>query len=65
MKILIYIGHPAQFLFFKNFIKQEKQKGNEVVVLIKSKDVLEELIKKEGIEYVNIVRTERKNNKIL
>ena len=46
MKILIYIGHPAQFLFFKNFIKQEKQKGNEVIVLIKSKDVLEDLIKK-------------------
>ena len=64
MKILIYIGHPAQFLFFKNFIKKEKQKGNEVIVLIKSKDVLEDLIKKEDIEYVNIVKTERKNSKL-
>lgn len=62
-KILIYIGHPAQYHFFKNCIHILKKKGDMVKVLIKTKDILEELLKEDGVEYENIQSKPRKNNK--
>lgn len=54
MKILFYLGHPAQFHFSKNIIKKLLEKNHKVVVLIKSKDILEYLVQNAGFEYVNI-----------
>lgn len=59
-KILIYISHPAQFHFYKNVIPVLKQNGNEVLILIKTKDVLEDLVRNEGFVYQNIQLSERK-----
>lgn len=61
-KILIYISHPAQFHFFKNIIRRLKEDGGEVMVLIKTKDILESLVKEEGLDYINIQSEPRKNN---
>ena len=64
MKVLFYLGHPAHFHLFKNVITNLKRDGNEVAVVIKKKDVLEELLKEAGIEYVNILKEGRKDSKI-
>jgi predicted glycosyltransferase len=62
MKILIYCGHPAQYLFFRETIKNIISENIEVKVLIKSKDILEELVINDGIKYENIQVKERKNS---
>lgn len=63
MKILIYVGHPAQYHFFKHTIRKLKADGNEVKLLIKTKDILEQLLKEDGQEYQNIQDIFRKNTK--
>lgn len=64
MKILIYCGHPAQFLFLRESIKNLTKKGHQILILIKTKDVLEDLVKSEGFKYINILRRERGNTKL-
>ncbi len=54
MKYLFYLGHPAHFHLFKNVINELK-KNHRVLILIKSKDILEELLHNQGLEYVNIL----------
>ncbi len=57
-KILIQIGHPAQFHFYKNAVRLWIENNHKVILLIRKKDVLEDLAQKEGLPYVNI----EKNN---
>jgi predicted glycosyltransferase len=64
MKILFYFGHPAQYLFLRETIKAIISNGNSVKILIKTKDVLEELLLQDRLEYVNILPQERGNSKI-
>ena len=52
MKILIQVGHPAQFHFYKNAISLWQAKGHNVRLLIKTKDVLEKLAIASGFNYV-------------
>ncbi|MDX1652423.1 MAG: DUF354 domain-containing protein [Brumimicrobium sp.] len=61
-KILFYFGHPAQYLFLRNTILT-LQKNNDLIILIKTKDVLEDLIKKDGIPYKNILKKRRRNSR--
>lgn len=63
MKILIYLGHPAQYHFFKNIVKNLEKKNN-VLYVIKSKDVLEELVSQDKTKYVNILPEGRRSTKI-
>ena len=63
MRILIYLGHPAHFHNFKNTISDLKAHGHEVEVLIKKKDILEDLLKNAGIPYHNILEEGRKDSK--
>jgi len=63
MKILFYLGHPAHFHLFKNVIFNLGNKGNEITVLIKKKDILEDLLQRSGIKYLNILPEGRKDNK--
>ncbi len=60
---MVYLGHPAQFHFFKNIVTQLVKDGHEVKILIKTKDVLENLVKLNNFEYENIQSVPRKNNK--
>ncbi|WP_286760813.1 hypothetical protein [Salegentibacter sp. UBA1130] len=64
MKILFYFGHPAQYLFARATIKRLRNKPDfEVVILIKTKDVLENLLKTDGFPYKNILPQERGRSK--
>ena len=64
MNYLFYFGHPAQYLFLRNAIKQLRTKPqHEVTILIKTKDVLEELVKSDGFAYTNILPVVRGNTK--
>lgn len=62
MKILIYLGHPAQYHFFKNIVKN-LQKNSQVRYLIKTKEVLEPLLIGDKVEYKNILPEGRKSTK--
>jgi len=64
MKVLVYLGHPAHFHNYKNTIADLKAHGHEVEVLIKKKDVLEDLLKNAGIPYHNVLEEGRKSSKL-
>jgi predicted glycosyltransferase len=63
-KILVYLGHPAHFHLYKNAIINWQVEGHEVMILIKKKDVLENLLQNAGFEYINILKEGRKDSKI-
>ena len=63
-KVLMSMGHPAQYHFFKHTARRLMQDGYEVKMVIKTKDVLEQLLKEDGWEYVNVQEKMRKNNKL-
>ena len=64
MKFLFYLGHPAHFYLFKNCITQLKDCGHAVKILIKKKDVLEDLVQSAEWNYSNILPNGRKDNKL-
>jgi len=64
MKILFHLGHPAHFHLFKNVIKNLKKNKNDVLILIKKKDILEDLLKESGFSHSNILPKGRKDSKI-
>ena len=63
MKILFYLGHPAHFHLFKNIILYLIDRNHQINILIKKKDVLEDLVKSTGWYYQNILAEGRKDNK--
>ena len=63
MRYLFYLGHPAHFHLFKNLIPKLKSAGHETKVLIKKKDILEQLLKDSGWEYTNIMQGDRGDSK--
>lgn len=63
MKILFYLGHPAHFHLFKNSISALKGRGHQVSILIKKKDILEDLLQRSEFEYHNILPEGRKDSK--
>lgn len=64
MKILFHLGHPAHFHLFKNLVKLLNKNGDEVFILIKKKDILEELLIESELPYFNILPEGRTDNKI-
>jgi predicted glycosyltransferase len=63
MNILFYLGHPAHFHLFKHCIRHLKDHGHGVQIFIKSKDVLEDLLQKNDLEYVNLLSEGRPNTR--
>lgn len=57
------MGHPAHFYIYKNVIPQLKADGHKVEVLIKKKDVLQDLLDNAQIPYHNILEEGRKDSK--
>lgn len=49
---LFDLGHPAHFHLFKNFIDYIISKGSDVILVLRHKDVLIELVKKSNYPYV-------------
>lgn len=64
MNYLIQLGHPAHFHLYKNVIKQLEAKNHSIFVLIKKKDILEELLINANIPYINILPEGRKDTQI-
>ncbi|WP_051350468.1 hypothetical protein [Dyadobacter alkalitolerans] len=65
MKFLFYFGHPAQYLFLRETIRRLiKSETHEIIVLIKTKDVLEDLLQADGIPHQNILKRERGKSKL-
>lgn len=64
MKILFYLGHPAHFHLFKNVIAELSGRGHKVDILIKKKDILEDLLQRSGMKYHNILPEGRKDSKM-
>ena len=64
MRYLFYLGHPAHFHLHKNIIQSLQQQGHQTRILIKKKDVLEDLLRLSGWEYVNINPEGRVENKL-
>jgi len=63
MKILIYLGHPAQYHFFKNIIQELSAHGHTLKILIKSKDILEKLVQEDRMIVENILPEGRGDSK--
>ena len=51
---LFSLGHPAHFHMFKHTMRALSDKGNRVVVVVRPKDVLEQLCINEGLPYVKV-----------
>lgn len=65
MKILFHIAHPAQYHMFKNLIKNLQSNGHIIKITINTKDILEQLMREDGVQYENILPQRRtKNNKL-
>jgi predicted glycosyltransferase len=64
IKILLYFAHPAQYLFMRRALKILESKGDCVTVLIKTKDVLENLLINNNVSYTNILPIKRGISKL-
>lgn len=64
MRYLFYLGHPAHFHLFRNTIGTLKDRGHEVEILIKKKDILEDLMQRTGWPYRNILRRDRGDTRV-
>ena len=63
MHLLFYLGHPAQYHFFKNISYHLKSNNHIVKYVIKSKDVLEQLLINDNEDFINILPKGRKATK--
>jgi predicted glycosyltransferase len=63
MRILFYLGHPAHFHLFKNVIVSLSKNGHKIDILIKKKDILEDLLIRSKIPYLNILPEGRSDSK--
>lgn len=60
MNIAFYLAHPSQYYVFRNIIKKLNRNQHNTLVLIKSKDILENLLISDEIPYTNIFPAEKK-----
>ena len=54
MNILIQLVHPAHYYYYRDTINNLKRDGHKVVIAIVKKDMLEDILKEDGVEYVDI-----------
>ena len=64
MNILIQLSHPAHFHLYKNVAKNLMADGHKVFILIKTKDILEDLLKQSGLPYYNILKEAHRKSKM-
>jgi uncharacterized protein len=64
MNIAFYLAHPSQYYLFKQIIIKLKKNGADTFLFIKTKDILEELLKEEKTEYINIYSKNKGKGKI-
>ena len=64
MNILIQLSHPAHFHLYKNVAKNMLADGHKVFILIKTKDILEDLLQQSGFPYYNILKEAHRKSKM-
>lgn len=64
MNVLIQLSHPAHFHLYKNVARNLIADGHQVFILIKTKDILEDLLKASGLPYYNILKEAHRNSKL-
>ena len=64
MRILIQLSHPAHFHLYRNVARNLMNDGHQVFILIKTKDILEDLLKQSGLPYSNILQQAHRKSKI-
>ena len=64
MNILVQLSHPAHFHYYRYAIDNWRNDGHKVIVVIKTKDILEDLVKRAGIPYVNINKKAHRGSKV-
>ncbi len=64
MRFLVYIGHPSQYLFLREAIKRLKNNGHRFVILIKTKDVLQDLLLNDGVKDFKNILVEKRGNSV-
>lgn len=64
MNVLFHLGHPAHFHLFRHVISDLRADGHGVDILIKKKDILEDLLESAGWEYHNILPEGRGDGKL-
>lgn len=60
MKVLFMISHPAHFWMFKYTIDNLKRDGHKVVIVIRPKDVLEQLCINAGMDFYKVKNRPKK-----
>ena len=60
MKVLFMISHPAHFWMFKNTIQTLQAHGHEVPIVIRPKDVLEQLCEEANMTYYKVRKRPKK-----
>ena len=61
MRVLFQLGHPAHFHLFKNTIAELQRDGHATYILIRKKDILEDLLEASGLSYTNILPSGKKS----
>lgn len=64
MNVLIQLSHPAHFHLYKNVAHNLMDDGHEVYILIKTKDILEDLLKQSGLPYYNILKEAHRKSRL-
>lgn len=64
MNILFQLSHPAHFHLYKQTIHNLIERGHNIHILIKTKDILEDLIKEAGLPYQNILPVAHRKSKL-
>lgn len=64
MNVLIQLCHPAHFHLYKIVAKNLMADGHKVFILIKTKDILEDLLKQSGLPYCNILKEAHRKTKL-
>ena len=61
MNVIFSLNHPAHYYLFKYIIYELKKQNHKVRIIIKNKDILEELLKLENVEYFKLIDAQRRN----
>lgn len=64
MRLLFYLGHPAHYHLLKHVIQYFKDNDHDIMVMIKKKDILEELCQADGLDYINIMPEGRGDSRL-
>lgn len=64
MNVLVQLSHPAHFHLYKNIARNLMNDGHRVFILIKTKDILEDLLKASGLPYYNILKEAHRKSKL-